>query len=56
MNCIMKKTYINPEVEVVEMQMAQSMLAESGPNVLTDDTTKDIEDLLQREFGGGLWD
>ena len=56
MKRIMKKTYINPEVEVVEVQMAQSMLAESGPNVLTDETTDKIDDLLQREFGGGLWD
>ena len=57
MKRIMKKTYINPEVEVIEMQMQQSMLAESGPDILDDnDGTDKVDDLLQREFGSGLFD
>ena len=52
----MKKTYINPEVEVIEMQMQQSMLAESGPDILDGSETGNVDDLLQREFGSGLWD
>ena len=55
MKRIMKKTYINPEVEVVEMQMQQAMLAESGLTV-TNDGVNDLDELLSRELGGGLWD
>ena len=55
MKRIMKKTYINPEVEVVEMQMAQAMMDVSGPSISNDEVT-DMDDLLKREFGGGLWD
>ena len=54
----MKKTYINPEVEVVEVQMAQAMMdAISGPSISNDDDeVTDVGDLLNREFGSGLWD
>jgi len=43
---IMKKTYINPELNVVRIA-TQHMIATSGP--LVDGTTEDVNDLLSRE-------
>jgi hypothetical protein len=43
---IMKKTYINPELNVVRIA-TQHMIATSGP--LVDGTTDDVNDLLSRE-------
>lgn len=42
----MKKTYINPELNVVRIA-TQHMIATSGP--LVDGTTDDVNDLLSRE-------
>lgn len=56
MKCNMKKTYINPEVEVVELQMQQAMLAGSDDVLNLNGETNSLDDLLQREFGDGLWD
>lgn len=42
----MKKTYINPELNVVRIA-TQHMIATSGP--LVDGTTGDVNDLLSRE-------
>jgi hypothetical protein len=43
---IMKKTYINPELNVVRIA-TQHMIATSGP--LVDGATDDVNDLLSRE-------
>ena len=49
----MKKTYINPEVEIIEMQMTQAMMdAISGPSI-GDDEVSSEDDLLSRDFD--LW-
>lgn len=48
----MKKTYINPEIEVVELQMKQAMLAGSD---LTAGGTEDNEDNLLGRDDFGLW-
>ena len=46
----MKKTYINPEIEVVELQMKQAMmLTMSGE-------TKDENDLLNLDPSNSLWE
>ena len=42
----MKKTYINPELNVVRIA-TQHMIATSGP--LVGGTTSDVDDLLTRE-------
>ena len=42
----MKKTYINPELNVVRIA-TQHMIATSGP--LVDGTTDDVNNLLSRE-------
>ena len=42
----MKKTYINPELNVVRIA-TQHMIATSGP--LVDGATDDVNDLLSRE-------
>jgi hypothetical protein len=44
----MKKTYINPELEVVKLQTTQ-MLAASLPVVDPTETVEEINDLLGRE-------
>jgi hypothetical protein len=44
----MKKTYINPELEVVKLQTMQ-MLAASLPVVDPTETVEDINNLLGRE-------
>ena len=47
----MKKTYINPEMEIVEIKM-QALLAGSLP--LIDDETVDTGDVLAPELGEDL--
>ena len=44
----MKKTYFNPELQVVKLQTMQ-MLAASLPMVDPTETVEDINDLLGRE-------
>jgi hypothetical protein len=50
---IMKKTYINPEMAVVEMKMNNAMLAGSLSKFTT--TINDENDVLSREDDWG-WD
>ena len=50
----MKKTYIHPEMEIVEMLAQQPMLAGSGPNVVSGEA-KDLEELLGREIDDLNW-
>ena len=38
----MKKTYINPTMEVVKLQMHQQMLAGSNPDVIYDSSQESI--------------
>ena len=45
----MKKTYINPEMEIVEMKMNNAMLAGSMPK--SNDEITDESSVLGRDFG-----
>ena len=49
----MKKTYINPEVEVMEMQMQQSLLV--GSDLSVGGEVDNLDDLLSRD-NANLWD
>ena len=53
----MKKTYFAPEIEVVTIQTASSMLAGSGPSFGLNSDADPVEgDAALSRKGGSFWD
>ena len=52
----MRKTYIAPEMKVVEIQTAAGMLAQSSFSLNSSSEKVGGGDALSRESGGSFWD